>query len=187
MLENHISLKGMYRDVLTGPERRIVYDSGWRSNTIVRSCRMLLAGFMKNDSAPPQGIQYIAVGQGKPEWDMQWNTPAPPGPALDTVTGLESPFPQTITVPPVNPLPGQQYLDIVYLDESDKVVENVTNRLQVKCTLEPGFPTADIYPLREFGLFGKFGGDTYMINCVRHPVIYKDALATLVREIKLYF
>lgn len=39
-------------------------------------------------------------------------------------------------------------------------------------------------PLREFGLFGLFDGKDYMINCVRHPVIHKDAASTLVRVIR---
>jgi len=56
--------------------------------------------------------------------------------------------------------------------------------------MKPGFPAPvefNTYPLREFGLFGIFAGQPFMINCVRHPVIYKDLSATLVREIKLYF
>lgn len=78
MTGNGISIKGMYRDVLIDPDRGVTYDSGWHSNTIVRHCRVLIAGFMKNES--PGGIQYLAVGRGKDEWDGQWNTATPPGP-----------------------------------------------------------------------------------------------------------
>lgn len=188
MTQNGISIKGIYRDLLKGPDSRVIFDSGWRSNTIVQQCKVLIAGFMKNGS--PSGIQCLAVGKGKEEWDTQWNTANPPGPASDTVTNLENRYSPPITVPPVSPVPGQEYLEISYLDESDKVSGKVTNRLQIKATLNPGYPAPiqfNAYPLREFGLFGSFGGKDYMINCVRHPVIYKDASATLVREIKLYF
>ena len=43
------------------------------------------------------------------------------------------------------------------------------------------------YPLREFGLFGKYGTIPYMIDCIRHPVIHKDTSTTLVRVVRLYF
>lgn len=192
MTGNGISIKGIYHDVLMDPEKGVIYDSGWRSNTIVRRCRVLIAGFMKNDS--PSGIQYLAVGQGKSEWDGQWSTANPPGPALDTVTGLESQaIDGPITIQPSVPVPGEEYLQIQYLDDTDNPVsdENVrTSRLEVKATLKPGYPVPtefNTYPLREFGLFGSFAGQPFMINCVRHPVIYKDLSATLIREIKLYF
>ncbi|OPY74881.1 MAG: hypothetical protein A4E65_03732 [Syntrophorhabdus sp. PtaU1.Bin153] len=190
MTGNDISIKGMYRDVLIDPDKGVTYDSGWHSNTIVQNCRVLIAGFMKNES--PSGIQYLAVGRGKNEWDGQWNTANPPGPALDTVTALESQAVDSpIRVEPGAPVPGEEYLQIVYLDQADQpVFGQATNRLEVKATLKPGYPAPiefNTYPLREFGLFGSFGGQPFMINCVRHPVIYKDLSATLVREIKLYF
>jgi hypothetical protein len=180
MNERGSSIKGIYRDILKGKNDVVIFDSGWHSNTIVTGCRALLAGFMKNDS--PKGIQSLAVGQGKQEWDMQWNTPNPPAPVPETSTNLELPFDPPIPV---------SDLIIDYLENDMPVTGKVTNSLQIKATLKPGYPTPILplktYPLREFGLFGKFGNTKYMINCIRHQVIYKDESATLVRVIRLYF
>jgi hypothetical protein len=190
MVENRISIRGRYRDILIGPGKRIVYDSGWRSNTIVRQCRVLLAGFMKSDQQA-SGIQYLAVGQGDEAWDAQWNTATPPPPDPSS-TNLQNRFDPPIPVPPASPVPGKDYLEIIYLDDSDNPAASgvVTNTLQIKAVLSPGYPAPsqfNTYPLREFGLFGSFGATDYMINYVKHPVIYKDTSATLVREIRLYF
>ena len=175
MTQNEIFIKGIYRDLLQGPDNRVIFDSGWRSNTVVQQCRSLIAGFIKNDSS--SGIQYLAVGKGKEEWDKnQILDPVP-----DTVMNLESPYPTPLEV---------KDLDLCYLDESDNVSNEVSNRLQIKATLKPGYPHPiqfNAYPLREFGLFGRFSGKDFMINCIRHPVIYKDASATLIRTINLFF
>ena len=165
-------IRGMYRDVLIAGDGRILYDSGWAVNTIVDRCRILLAGFMKNESS--SGIQFLAVGQGSKDWDDK-GTPPPDV----TSTDLVNRYNPTI---PVN------RLSLAYLDEEPQpqVVVNPTHRLQITATLEPGYPS-NTYPLREFGLFGRFEGNDYMINNIRHPVIHKDAAATLVRTIRLYF
>jgi hypothetical protein len=171
-----VSIKGIYRDVLTEAGGRQVYDSGWVGNTIVARCRMLLAGFIKNDQ--PSGVQYLAVGQGLEAWDT---TGAPASDPLTTVD-LMNRFTPTIDV-------GS--LTLAYLDETDQAVAGPTQRLQITATLPPGYPAPiaplSTYPLREFGLFGRFGGADYMINSIRHPVIHKDASATLTRVIRLQF
>jgi hypothetical protein len=172
-----IFLKGMYRDVLMADDGRVLYDSGWAANTIVDRCRILLAGFMKNESS--SGIQFLAVGQGLDTWDA-----AGPPPPEATSTDLVNRYNPTI---PVN------QLSLAYLDEEPQpqVVVNPTHRLQITATLEPGYPTPlaplNTYPLREFGLFSRFEGSNYMINNIRHPVIHKDTTTTLVRVIQLYF
>lgn len=169
------SIRGIYRDILKGKGNNTIYDSGWVSNRIVDSCRTLLAAFMKNDQ--PNGIQYLAVGKGLEEWDT---TGAPP--ADSSVTQLMDPDPFTIDV---------ENLSLVYLKENDEEVEGPTNRLQITATLGtnelPAVLPLSSYPLREFGLFGKFGGKDYMIDCIRHPVIHKDVSATLIRVVRLYF
>ena len=67
MKNNVISLRGSYRDILKDPDRGVVYDSGWKANTIVDRCRLLLAGFMRSDAS--SGIHHLAVGQGDDTWD----------------------------------------------------------------------------------------------------------------------
>ena len=170
------SIKGIYHDILKGADDNIIYDSGWRSNTIVHRCRMLLAGFMKND--PSSGIQSLAVGQGLKEWDDTGAPEPDPATTTDLVNGYSPPIPVS-------------ELDMAYLDEDDSEVTGATNRLQITATLEPGYPVPvsplTTYPLREFGLFGRFNGTDYMINSIRHPVIHKDESATLIRVIRLYF
>lgn len=169
------SIKGIFRDVLKGPDGRTIHDSGWNSNTIVNNGRVLLAGFMRNDS--PNGIQFLAVGQGLENWDVD-GVPAATASATDLVARHTPPIPES-------------QLSLVYLNEADAVVAGPTNRLQITATLEPGYPEitapAVSFPLREFGLFGTFNGADFMINSVRHPVIHKDASATLIRVIRLYF
>src|SRR5689334_3553304 len=98
------NLKGIYRDMLTGPDQRVIYDSGWVSNTIVEHCRMLLAGFVKNEKV--NGLQYLAVGQGQPDWDAN-GAPAP----LASTDHLENPYNP--------PIPVAQ-LQLAYLDDAGK-------------------------------------------------------------------
>ncbi len=177
------ALKGIYRDVLKDRDNNIIFDSGWKSNLIVKSCRELLSAFMKNDT-PTSGIQCLKVGQGNPLWDEQ-GTPKPePGDKE-----LKDPNPFVIDV---------SKLEIVYLNEQDAPVPGPSSRLQITATLgideppppqptEPQETPLSSYPLREFGLFGKYGTESYMIDCIRHPVIHKDASTTLVRVVRLYF
>ncbi|PID86942.1 MAG: hypothetical protein CSB13_01845 [Chloroflexi bacterium] len=169
-------LRGMYRDIIKDPENNIYIDSGWKSNTIVDRCRMLLAGFMRSDSS--SGIQFLAVGQGDTVWDG--GTVPVTNPA--TTTNLINPH-----MPPI----AAADLDFTYLDDLDNPVSGPTARLQISATLAPDYPPPlpglTTYPLREFGLFGEFDGSSYMINSIRHPVIHKGATASLIRVVRLYF
>lgn len=170
------SIKGIYRDVLKR-NNHIIFDSGWVLNTITDGCRKLLSAFMKNDQS--NGIQFLAVGKGSEDWDI---TGALPPTASETQLVDHDPY----LIPKDN-------LDFAYLNDNsdnDDIVDGPTNRLQIKATLGENEPSTSSYPLREFGLFGPQypdGSIEYMINCIRHPVIHKDASATLIRVIRLYF
>lgn len=170
-----IALRGIYRDLMMDPDRRVLQDSGWVSNTIVTRFRVLLAGFVHNDTAV--GIHSLRVGQGDEDWDLNG---APPSP-LDT-TDLVNPHGTPIAAAD---------LEIEYLDESDIVQTAPSPRVQVTATLPTGYPPAlpglSTYPLREFGLFGRLDGADAMLNSIRHPVIHKDESATLIRVVRLYF
>ncbi len=180
MARNHFFIKGIYRDRLIGADGRIVFDSGWRSNTIVDRGRMLLAAFMKGDGA--NGIQYLAVGSGDPNWDNN----GAPAPDTATTDGLVARYTG-------DPIPPEGTFEMVYLDENEDPVTDgsVTTRLQITATLTSGYPApgsdADTFPLREFGLFGRLNGSDYLINVIRHPVIHKDKDSTLIRVIRLFF
>ena len=170
---------GLYRDILLGPNGQLLDDRGWQRNTIVDSCRVLLAGFITNDTnTPTAGIQYLAVGRGLESWDSEG------APASDPTTtlGLQDPSPVQIPI---------TELDVDYLDTNDEIVAQPTPRIQIKVTLAAGFPPpvspAQSYPLREFGLFGRFNNNDFMINSIRHPVIRKDINASLIRLVRLYF
>lgn len=170
------NMKGIYRDVLLEPDKGAVFDSGWNSNTIVDQCRMLLAGFIRQDTAA--GVQHLAVGQG----DQGWDDNGIPATDPETTTSLLNAH-----TPPIT----HSDLDFIYLDDSDNPAAGPTNRVQISATLEPDYPPPlpgqTTYPLREFGLFGEYDGSSFMINCIRHPVIHKGATATLIRVIRLYF
>jgi hypothetical protein len=169
-------LRGHYRDILTAADGSVIWDRGWRRNTIVVDCRRLLAGFMVGGTVS-LGIQGLRVGQGLDSWD-QSGAPVP-GP---TQSALVDPNPFLV------PLSA---LQIDFLDGA-MVTATPTNRLQIKATLGPNVPP---WPnaahatgnLREFGLVGKLKGNEVLINYVTHPVIIKDPASTLTRTIWLVF
>lgn len=174
------SIKGIYRDILRNSDNTVIHDSGWQSNIIVNRCRVLLSAFMKNEQA--RGITSLKVGKGDPQWDAD-GVPAPDA----QLTGLVDTSPYTVEA-------GD--LQIEYLDENDEVVPGPTNRLQVSVTFGLDQPPAQAplssYPMREFGLFGRYTDASgtvqdYMIDCIRHAVINKDVTTTLERAVKLYF
>ena len=171
------SIKGIYRDVLCNRDGSVRFDSGWKSNTIVQGCHILLAGFM-NGSNHAEGIQFLAVGMGEPAWDNLATIPATPPDATNLVARAADMIPL-------------EQMTLAYLDASGDPTTTPTPRLQIVTTLAEDFPTPPngqaTYPLREFGLFGRFDGVDYMINCIRHRVIHKDTASTLVRTIQLTF
>ncbi|GAA4699511.1 hypothetical protein [Phytohabitans rumicis] len=169
-------LRGEYRDVLRDPAGRVVWDRGWRRNSIVTDCRRLLATFMRGAPASA-GVLGLAVGAGLSQWDETG-----PPPATSGQTALVDPNPFTL---------GPSGLQIDFLD-AGTVSGTPTNRLQIQATLGPGVPP---WPggnhltgnLREFGLVGQIGGATVLINYVTHLVIAKDPASTLERTIWLTF
>lgn len=171
MALSDISPQGCYRDRLVGADGGVC-DRGWRSNLIVDRGRFLLAGFMRGDAA--EGIQRLLIGRGEAGWDLV----PPPAPPRST-QALTDAAPFEIVLTPA---------EITYLDAAGNPTAGPTNRLRLAVTMgtnEP--PGEDPYPLREFGLFGRFGGADFMINYVRHPVLFKAADATLERTIQLVF
>lgn len=163
--------QGSYRDRLVTADGDVT-DRGWRSNLIVDQGRFLLAGFMRGDTA--SGIQVLRFGRG----DALWDATAPPVPPRST-EALVDPAPFDVALVPA---------DIEYLDTAGVPAAGPTNRLRLVVTLGPNEPPGeDPFPLREFGLFGSFGGADFMVNVVRHPVLFKAADATLERTIQLVF
>lgn len=174
-----VGLRGSYRDRLIGPGGRLIHDGGWVSNTIVMSCRELLAAFMRNDPNQPHGIEGLAVGAGKQEWDLLQELPRPDS----AVRRLEQPHPDLITI-------AAGKLRISYVDpQTAKASASCTSGLEITATLEPGYPGAGAgaAALREFGLYGRLGDTVYLINYVIHRVIFKAEADTLIRVIRLSF
>lgn len=170
-----IEIKGFYRDRLINAEGRPVFDSGWQKNLIVLRCRVLLAGFMKNDAA--LGIRSLQVGRG----DAVWDTTPPPAPDPNAISQLVDPTP--FVIPDTD-------LTLQYLNASDEIVGEPTNRIQITAALGQDQPTSATdppYPLREFGLFGELNGTPFMIDYIRHPLIEKDGAVTLERKVRLIF
>jgi hypothetical protein len=174
-----VNMKGIYRDIITAPDGTVLYDSGWHSNTIVERCRILLAGFIRNDTT--SGIQNLQVGQGNAAWDAN-GAPAPtPGETALVAPAADAPI-------------AFASLEVAYLSSGGTTLppaDPPTPQLQITATLPAGYPAplggGSVYPLREFGLFGSFNGTPSMINNVRHPVIFKEASTTLTRIVRLYF
>jgi len=165
-------IKGIYRDRLLDAGGQLVFDSEWKKNLIVTNCRVLLAGFMRNEVSV-RGIRNLQVGQGDPSWDT---TPPPAPPVTSNALVDNAPF----VIPVAN-------LNLQYLNDSDAIVPGPTSRIEITATLGPNQPSPGIYNLREFGLFGELNSQPFMIDYVRHPVIQKSGSFTLERRIRLIF
>lgn len=166
---------GKYHDVLTRADGRRS-DFGWRSNIVVDQCRELLAAFMLGETA--LGIQNIRLGRGLPVWDS-----VPPGPNSAGTTTLVDAAPVTIAA-------ASAAMQLDFIDATGNVIAAPSHRIQVTLTLTPGslpIVAPAVYPLREFGLFGRLNGVDRMIDYVRHPVMNIGAGDTLTRRIRLVF
>ncbi|MEI7771790.1 MAG: hypothetical protein WCI67_17490 [Chloroflexales bacterium] len=171
-------IQGIYRDRLVGADGRLIYDSGWSSNTIMASFRVLLAAFLSHDTTMikhPGHLLVLMVGSG----DSAWDTPSGPTAADPAGSGLLNPH--TVRV---------RDLQLAYLDEQDQETTVPSNRLQITATIDNRIQLDNPYPLREFGLFVQFADTAQtlsIVNCVRHRLIYKTASDTLTRQIRLTF
>jgi len=170
------ALHGRYRDLLRDARGDVLWDAGWRNNTIVADCRRLLAAFMRGAPAT-QGVLGLQVGAGLAAWDA--TAPPPPTPGQ---TALVDPKPFTVPA---------AALQIDFLD-AGAVTATATSRIQIQAKLGPGVPPWPdaAHPsgdLREFGLVAQLGGATVLVNYVTHPVIAKDPASTLERTIWLQF
>ena len=177
-------ISGSYRDIMRGPNKNLIYDSGWHKNQIVDQCPELVAALMIRfdgyEENNPSGIRFLRVGSGTEEsWD-----PSIPPPV--TTVNLETPYMIR------NGAQGQAYDDFP-ITTSD--IERKGTQLTITAKLPPGYPVPPegktSYPLREFGLFGRYGGQDdnnfYMINYVKYHLVEKDHSAELIRRIVLEF
>jgi len=165
--------QGIYRDRMIRSDATM-RQWGWRSNIIVERCRFLLAGFMKRENV--RGISALYVGRGLESWGSN-----PPSPDVSN-NSLVDPDPFRITIAPDR---------ISFLNAAGNIEEGPTNRIEVNVVMGEDTPPPEgdsgAYPLREFGLFGRFGTEEFMIDYVRHPVIYKAGHDTLERTIRFVF
>jgi hypothetical protein len=159
---------GRHRDVLVGPDGRVLWEWTWASNVIVDSLGRLLAALVKGD---PQGVRiaWWAVGAGEAQWDA--GTP-PDDAARRGRTRLYAETGRGAIAP------GQ----IAFLGGA------FTNRLEIVSS----FTTAEVPagPLREFGLFagGTAAPDSgVLINHRVHPRIDMQQGFTLQRTLRLTF
>lgn len=169
----NIKIKGCYYDVIADSHGRL--HSGWRSNLIVRNCNLLLAALMKNE-INMQGILYLAIGEGKDDWDS-----SRPVPLLTTSKLAKEVARMEITEN-----------QVVYLDNLNKPVETISNRLEITIKFRGEDFISNVFQtVREFGLFG---GDAtgepnsgFMINYVIHPRIDLTSDLTFTRKLRLAF
>jgi hypothetical protein len=159
---------GRHRDVLVGPDGRVLWERTWASNVIADSLGPLLAALVKGD---PQGasIAWWAVGSGESQWD------AGPPPDDAVRRGRTRLYAETGRAAVA---PGQ----ITFLGGT------FTNRLEIISS----FTTAEVPagPLREFGLFagGTSAADSgVLVNHRVHPRIDMQQGFTLQRTLRLTF
>jgi hypothetical protein len=123
----------------------------------------------------------MKVGAGDEQWDNMWNSSQEQTITKD-IDEAEKLCEELITTYEIKPI------DIGL----GNIEEVGGSSLKFKVTLETDIPSIPegkkTYPLREFGLFGILNNESsYMINCVRHPVIHKGANTILIREVTLEF
>lgn len=169
---SEVIVSGIYRDQLADANCRIQWDSGWRSNLIVRDCSLLLAALMKRQEGLT-GILYWAVGEGEDTWDVKC-----PSPASNTSRLFSEIARQALSEK-----------QIVYLGSNNKP----TNTLEITAEFKgEDFIMKDRFvSFREFGLFG---GDAtekpnsgFMIDYIIHPRIDLDKSMKLLRSVRLTF
>jgi len=168
-------MKGFYRDRLTDANGKVIWESNWSSNLIVRNCNILLASLMKRHEGM-YGILYWAVGEGSSGWDSQ-----SPRPNL-----TDSKLTKELIRKPI------ETGDIEYIDSEGKSTTTPSSGLAITSEFKgEDFSSGGSEQLREFGLFG---GDAtleiesgIMVNHVIHPRIDITSELKLVREINLAF
>ena len=168
-------IKGCYRDVLTDSQRRVQWDSGWRSNLVVHNCNRLLAALMKRHEGM-DGILYWAIGEGAADWDSIL-----PSPLLTTSRLTSEVARQALAAD-----------GIVYLDDANEPIETPSPRLEVTAEFQgEDFVSNGFQPLREFGLFGGDAAEApdsgLMIDYVIHPRIDLTPGMALSRQLRLTF
>lgn len=168
-------VKGTYKDVLTGPDGRIEWNSGWRPNLIVTTCNVLMTALMKGEHGV-KGISYWAVGQGQKSWDGYSPSPLPSCSRLDSEIARHQ-------------IAGEQ---IVYLDDAGSPVTAPTSRIEVSAEFRGGdFVSSGFQPLREFGVFGGDASEDpdsgLLVDYIIHPRIDLSPGFTLNRKLRLSF
>lgn len=161
-------MRGIYRDRLRGSGGRILFDSGWRGNTIVDAAWPLVGGLLKNDPSV-KGILFWAVGEGMADWDAA----LPPGNAGATALISE------VDRMPLDPEA------MVYIGDDGRPSAGPTPCIEVMAAFTWGRNRV----LREFGLFGGDAtaarGSGTLINHVAHQPIAVAAGRSLTRRLRL--
>jgi hypothetical protein len=183
-----MKINGQFRDVITGPNGEVT-DKGWLSNTIVKDYGRFLAALMKRDFTAVTGIDYIAVGNIKQDYET-FKTKII---AFFTEGKLDKPLwfndEQWVWAKKIQP--GEMR----YLKENGGESLPATDTLQIDIVFGENEPQ-DTLIFKEFSLLGaddkKTGGlpDTskmFFINYVTHGPITKDKRMVLTRTVKLTF
>lgn len=173
---------GYTRDVVIkkmpdGTEK-VVEDTGWKKNKIVKGITLLMAGLFANEGSYHGGLLFHAQGEGDPAWDAL--NPVPAADWLDTI--LEAEY--------FRKAPDS----VVYLDDLNNPVGYITGRFLITTTLdflEANGPLGTGIYIREHGMFG---GDATaalntgkMVDAIRHKARWKDHTVKLIRYIRFVF
>lgn len=161
-------MRGIYRDIVDDPEGRRLHDSGWASNTIVRSAWPLLAALLRGEEKLG-GLRFWALGAGDPAWDDAPVTASPEARTLHAEIERWK-------------VPAEA---ISYLDPQGKPSKEPAPRLEISLAFSWG--TALV--LRELALVGGDADETpgtgYLINYVIHRRIDVPKGSKLTRRLRL--
>lgn len=161
-------MRGIYRDVVDDASGRCRHDSGWASNTIMRSAWPLVAALLRGEEGLG-GIRFWAVGEGDPAWDVAPAAASPEIERLHAEIDREKVGSESMT----------------YLDEQGAASDRPTPRLEISLTFS--WPVART--LREFALVGGDAGERpdtgYLVNYVIHRRLDLPAGSKLTRKLRL--
>ena len=149
--------------------KHLIEKTPWIPNIIVDSISTLLGALFSGETGYT-GIQYVVVGSGDADWDVN-GTPDPG----ESQTVMDSEIARVAA-------------SIVYLDAANAETASVTGRLAITGTFGPNDGNGD---WREWGLAGGNATATQdtglLIDYQTHDIVSKTTNDTILRRVRLSF
>lgn len=165
---------GKWKDTYVYRDGRVI-EHEWKSNQIQDTqatlCAILMKGTRDGEISSFSGIEWFAVGEGDPSWDLS-------PPAKDQAqTTLESELWRSDV---------DSGTQVFYLDPDTEAISGTPTRmLQFNLVI----PFDVVGDLREFGMFGgnaTVAADSgYMVNWISHDLTEKDSTFQILRTLRI--